>query len=93
MEDGEEKLELVEEANADEEEEKAELDPVEEQNLPDGETERSTGPLDLVLVGIVERKSEREREVGREEGKRGGGETFFSWDVFRKGPQIGRAHV
>ena len=37
---------------------------VEEQNLPEGESERRTGPLDLVLeeeVAIVELERERER--------------------------------
>ena len=42
---------------------------VEEQNLPEGESERRTGPLDLVLeeeVAIVELEREREKELERE---------------------------
>jgi hypothetical protein len=42
---------------------------VEEQNLPEGESERRTGPLDLALeeeVAIVERKREKESERERE---------------------------
>jgi hypothetical protein len=61
------KLELVEEAKADEDDEKDEFDAVAEQYLPDGESERSTGPLDLVLedeVAIAQRERERERERG-----------------------------
>lgn len=60
---------------------------MEEQNLPEGESERRTGPLDLALeeeVAIVERKREKESE-------RESFVFFFSL----KGPlgQIGRAHV
>lgn len=57
------KLEPVEEAKADEDDEKGEFDAVDEQYLPDGESERSTGPLDLALddeVAISEREK-RER--------------------------------
>ena len=39
---------------------------MEEQNLPEGESERRTGPLDLALeeeVAIVERKREKESEI------------------------------
>ena len=59
----EEKPELVEEANADEGEEKGVLDVVYEQNLLEGERERRTGPLDLVLEDeeAIERERERER--------------------------------
>ena len=63
------KLELVEEAKADEVDEKDEFDVVDEQYLPDGESERSTGPLDLVLeddVAIAVCVCERERERGWE---------------------------
>jgi hypothetical protein len=81
---GEVKLELVEEAKADEVDEKDEFDVVEEQYLPDGESERSTGPLDLVLedvVAIAERERERERErVGGRE------KTFFFLCFFVRGP-------
>jgi hypothetical protein len=82
---GEVKLELVEEAKADEVDEKDEFDVVEEQYLPDGESERSTGPLDLVLEDVVaiaergERERERESIGGREK-------TFFFLCFFVRGP-------
>lgn len=47
--DEDEKPELVEEAKADEGEEKGVLEVVYEQNLVEGERERRTGPLDFVL--------------------------------------------
>ena len=50
VEDGDEKPELVEEAKADEVEEKEVFDVEYEQNLPEGESERSTGPLPFDLV-------------------------------------------
>lgn len=71
------KLEPVEEAKADEDDEKGEFDGVDEQYLPDGESERSTGPLDLALddeVAISERERERERE------------TFLFFSIFLEGP-------
>ena len=58
---------------------------VEEQNLPEGESERRTGPLDLVLeeeVAIVELERERERERARKR------EFYFS-SFSLKGP-LGR---
>lgn len=72
MEDGDEKLELVEEAKADGGEEKGVFDVEYEQNLLEGERERSTGPLDFVLEDVAinggkeERESERLRERERE---------------------------
>lgn len=53
---------------------------VEEQNLPEGESERRTGPLDLVLeeevaIAELEKESKRKRE------------SFFSFSL--KGP-LGR---
>jgi hypothetical protein len=84
-EDGEVKLELVEEAKADEDDEKDEFDAVAEQYLPDGESERSTGPLDLVLedeVAIAQRERERERE------------GFFFFDFSKEGPRpVGLANL
>ena len=47
--DEDEKPELVEDAKADEGEEKGVLEVVYEQNLVEGERERRTGPLDFVL--------------------------------------------
>lgn len=57
------KLELVEEAKADEEDEKDVFDVVDEQYLPDGESERSTGPLDLVLDEVAIAVREREKRL------------------------------
>lgn len=50
VDDGEEKLELVEEAKAEDEEEVEVV--FDEQNLPEGERDRRTGPLDLVLDDV-----------------------------------------
>ena len=50
VEEGDEKLELVDEAKAEEGEEKGVLDVVYEQNLlEEGESDRRTGPLAFVL--------------------------------------------
>lgn len=67
MEDGDEKLELVEEAKAEDGEEKGVFDVEYEQNLLEGERVRSTGPLDFALEDIAindreERKKERKKE-------------------------------
>lgn len=86
MEDGDEKLELEDEAKADEGEEKRELDVEYEQNLLEGETERSTGPLDLVLEDVaIDSRRRRRREGGDREGK-GKRDLFF---FFLKGPPWG----
>lgn len=72
-EEGDEKLELVEEAKADEGEEKRVLDEEYEQNLLEGETERRTGPLDLVFVledVAIDGGSRMLREVGGGKGKK-----------------------
>lgn len=55
VDDGEEKLELVEEAKDDEEDEELEntLFVCELWNLPDGDSERKTGPLNLGLEDEV----------------------------------------
>lgn len=66
MEDGDEKLELVEEAKADGGEEKGVFDVEYEQNLLEGERERSTGPLDFVLEDVAINGGKEEREKARD---------------------------
>lgn len=70
MEDGDEKLELVEEKRV--------FDVEYEQNLLEGEIERSTRPLDFALDDVaINGGLERERERVREEGKRRAFVSFY----------------
>ena len=77
VEGGDEKLERVEEAKAEEDEEKEVFDLEYEQNLPEGETERRTGPLDLVLDDDLDIFVKRQRKKSEGESKRREKSLFF----------------